>query len=185
MRVPCPGGAHPRLWGPGRVEEPGWRVAHPCTLESPDNEGAKPRTSIRQLQYTCQDIGQRKTAKKNQAELLPLGQKHRNHLIPKGHKPEKIFAYNYAHLAHNCRCSRKKTQRDNHHAPCRSRFSTATGSPKPAPDRAPQRRNTPPPTHLCRNPQKRKGLGQKNPFRAIETKSLPPLPPLLFKAEVI
>jgi hypothetical protein len=32
-----------------------------------------------------------------------------NFLIQKGHKPKKLFAYNYGHLAHNRSSSRKKT----------------------------------------------------------------------------
>jgi hypothetical protein len=35
----------------------------------------------------------------------------------------------------------------------------------------------PPLPHFCRNPSKRKGLGQKHPLRPAETKNLPPLPP--------
>ena len=40
----------------------------------------------------------------------------------------------------------------------------------------PRGRFTPPLPHFCRNRLNRKGLAQRNPFRPLQTKNLPPMP---------
>ena len=67
------------------MEELGWRVATP---EPSNNEGAKPRTSIRPTQRTHRtSIDENSPIKIIQTELLLLAKKHRNFLIPNGHQP--------------------------------------------------------------------------------------------------
>jgi hypothetical protein len=56
-------------------------------------------------------------------------------------------------------------------ADIRPRKATSRNYAKPA-RFVPRMENTPPLPHFCRNPCKRKGLGQKNPIRPSKTKNL-------------
>jgi hypothetical protein len=76
-------------------------------------------------------------------------------------------------LAHNCKCSPKKTQPEN--PPCAAQviLGAVPRKSKTQPSTEPRKTKIPTPPPLLPQPFKRKELARKNPFRPFETKHLP------------